>query len=49
MNWQISAVCNYIQNQEKLHKKKTFLEEYEDFLKAFDIEYDRRYIFQPLE
>ena len=46
---QISVVCNYIQNQEKHHKKKTFLEEYEAFLKAFDIEYDKRYIFQPLE
>jgi putative transposase len=46
---QISVVCNYIQNQEKHHKKKTFLEEYEEFLKVFEIEYDKRYIFQPLE
>jgi hypothetical protein len=29
--------------------KKTFLEEYEQMLKLFEVEYDDRYIFKPLE
>jgi putative transposase len=44
----VSNVINYIQNQEQHHKKKTFLEEYVSFLKAFDIDYDERYIFKTL-
>lgn len=43
---QIEQVYNYIQNQEKHHKKKTFKEEYLEFLKKFDIEYDERYLFE---
>jgi len=46
---QIKPVALYIENQEQHHHKKTFLEEYEDFLKKFQIEYDKRYIFKPLE
>jgi len=42
-------VANYIENQEEHHRKKTFLEEYKQFLKKFEIEYDERYIFKPLE
>nr|WP_294782168.1 IS200/IS605 family transposase [uncultured Flavobacterium sp.] len=38
-------VIRYIENQEEHHKKKTFLEEYEDMLKAFEIEYDLKYVF----
>jgi putative transposase len=40
----ISQVCRYIENQEKHHKKKTFREEYIEMLKAFEIEYDEKYI-----
>jgi REP element-mobilizing transposase RayT len=46
---QISSVINYIQNQEQHHAKKTFLDEYKEFLKAFDIDYNELYIFKPLE
>lgn len=46
---QIPAVCNYIETQEEHHKKKTFMEEYIDFLDKFGIEYDKKYIFQPVE
>ena len=46
---QVQTVCNYISNQEEHHKKKTFAEEYEDFLKAFEIEYDEQYIFKQLK
>ena len=31
---QVTVVSNYIENQERHHKKKTFLEEYEEFLQA---------------
>lgn len=46
---QVQTVNNYILNQEEHHRKKTFTEEYEEFLKAFEIEYDEQYIFKPLE
>lgn len=45
----VGAVVDYINNQEEHHKKKTFLEEYHDFLEKFDIEYDERYLFKPVE
>ncbi len=43
---QIGAVCKYIENQEEHHRKKTFFEEYIELLKAFEIDYDERYIFK---
>lgn len=46
---QINVVYNYILNQEKHHKKKTFREEYLDFLKKYEIEYDEKYLFEWLE
>lgn len=45
---EIKEVINYIENQEHHHKKKPFLEEYRDFLKAFEIDFDERYIFKDL-
>jgi putative transposase len=41
-------VINYIANQKDHHKKITFLNEYRAFLKAFEIEYDERYILKDL-
>ena len=41
---QIEVVKNYIANQEEHHRKKTFQEEYLEFLKQSDVEYDERYI-----
>ena len=46
---QISQVANYIENQEKHHSKRTFLEEYTKILQDFGLEYDERYIFKPIE
>lgn len=46
---QISRVSKYIENQETHHKKKTFREEYLDFLKAFNIEFDERYVYKEIE
>ncbi|HEY9123370.1 MAG TPA: IS200/IS605 family transposase [Bacteroidales bacterium] len=45
---QTEQVINYIQTQEIHHKNKTFIEEYEDYMKAFGIEYDQRFIFKPV-
>lgn len=45
---QVPKVIRYIQNQEKHHKKKTFTEEYLEFLRAFEIDYDEQYIFKPV-
>jgi putative transposase len=40
----IEVVKNYIVNQEDHHKKKTFKEEVEEFIKAYDvIEFDEKY------
>ena len=46
---QVPRVINYIQDQEKHHLKRSFLEEYEELLKIHKIEYDQRYIFKPIE
>ena len=46
---QIDKVYNYILNQERHHKKRTFKEEYFDLLKKFNIPFDERYIFDWIE
>ena len=42
---QLPIIINYIKNQEKHHKKKTFKDEYIAFLKAYEVNYDEKYIF----
>jgi putative transposase len=42
-------VINYINNQEKHHKKITFIEEYNDFLEKFEVDHDDRYIFEAIK
>ncbi|MFZ1800945.1 MAG: IS200/IS605 family transposase [Chitinophagaceae bacterium] len=44
-NSHIDNVYQYILNQEEHHKKKTFKQEYLEFFKKFDIEYDEKYLF----
>jgi hypothetical protein len=46
---QIENVYNYIANQEEHHRKKTFKEEYIDFLQKFEIEYDEKFLFHWLD
>jgi len=46
---QLDVVIKYIQNQEEHHAKKTFQEEYSDMLKKFNVEYDEKYVFVPIE
>ena len=41
----IGNVYDYVLNQEKHHKKKTFKEEYIDLLRKFEIEHDEKYLF----
>lgn len=41
----INNVYNYILNQEEHHRKKTFREEYLEFLEEYKIEFDERYLF----
>ncbi len=36
-------------NQEQHHHKKTFKEEYIEFLQKFNVEYDERYLFDWIE
>lgn len=45
---QVPVVCHYIENQEIHHRKKTFLEEYLETLEKFGVEYEKKYIFQPV-
>ncbi|MBK8516517.1 MAG: IS200/IS605 family transposase [Saprospiraceae bacterium] len=46
---QIENVYKYIVNQEEHHKKKTFKEEYLDFLQKFEIEYNEKYLFEWMD
>ena len=46
---QVSSVIAYIQNQKIHHQKINFLDEYKQFLKEFEVDYDERYIFKEPE
>jgi REP element-mobilizing transposase RayT len=46
---QIDDVYQYILNQEAHHRKKTFKEEYLEFLQKYKIEYDEGYLFDWVE
>ncbi len=41
-------VYSYIESQKIHHQKKTFLDEYKEFLEEFKVEYDERYIFKEM-
>lgn len=45
----IKQVFNYILNQEEHHKKKTFKEEYIEFLNKFQIEHKPEFLFDWIE
>jgi putative transposase len=46
---QLDDVYQYIMTQEEHHRKRSFREEYLDFLQKFEIEYDERYLFDWVE
>ena len=43
---QVRSVVTYINNQKEHHRKKTFEEEFLEFLDTYGVEYDRRYVFR---
>ena len=43
---QVRSVITYINNQKEHHRKKTFEEEFLEFLDKYGVEYDRRYVFR---
>jgi hypothetical protein len=45
----IDKVCRYIINQEEHHRKKTFKEEYHEFLEKFMITYEERFLFDFMQ
>jgi REP element-mobilizing transposase RayT len=45
---QLTSLTNYIKNQEEHHRKKTFREEYIEFLKDYEIDFKSEYIFEDL-
>ncbi len=45
----VDCVIDYIKNQEVHHRKKTFTEEYHEFLEKFEVDFDERYLFVPIE
>jgi putative transposase len=42
----VETVYNYILNQESNHHRRTFKEEYSDLLRAYEIKYDEKYLFE---
>lgn len=46
---QLSNVIQYIEKQKEHHRRKTFKEEYLDFLKAFEIEFRDEYLFEWID
>lgn len=45
---QVDTIFKYIQNQEEHHKKRSFSEEYLELLTKFEIEYNKKYLFEDL-
>jgi REP element-mobilizing transposase RayT len=45
---QVDEVVKYIMNQDLHHKKKTFREEYIEFLEQFHVPYDERYVLKDV-
>jgi putative transposase len=45
----LPKVIQYIKNQEERHKRKSFIDEYKDLLNEFEIDYDERFVFKPVD
>lgn len=41
---EVESITTYINTQEEHHAKKSFQDEYRDFLKKYNVEYDERYV-----
>jgi len=46
---QVDHVIDYIKNQKIHHRRKKFIEEYQEFLEKFEVPFDERYLFKPVE
>ena len=46
---QIPTIANYIEQQQKHHNKRSFIEEYRSLLELFEIDFDDRYIYKEIE
>jgi len=46
---QIPNIANYIEQQKRHHENRTFIEEYKEILKLFNVEFDERYIYNAIE
>ncbi len=46
---QINSVVKYIQSQKQHHTKKSFQQEYIEFLEKFGVDYDAKYVFKDIE
>jgi REP element-mobilizing transposase RayT len=42
----IDRVVKYVLNQEKRHQRKTFRQEYQEFLEKFEITFEEKYLFE---
>ena len=45
----LPKLIEYVKNQKIHHQKKTFLQEYKEFLDVFEVAYDERYLFHEIE
>lgn len=44
----LPKLIEYVKNQEEHHRKRTFLEEYKEFLNLFEVEYENVIFFMKL-
>ena len=45
----VGRVANYIHNQPTHHRRKSFHQEYLEFLERHHVSFDERYVFKPVE
>lgn len=45
---QLDDIFSYIRNQEEHHQKKSFMEEYQEFLKLYQVDYKTEYLFEKV-
>jgi hypothetical protein len=41
---QLDALLEYVENQEEHHRRRTFQDEYREFLLKHGVDYDERYV-----
>ena len=46
---QVKSVIHYIDEQKEHHRKRTFEEEFLEFLEKYSVEYDPRYVFRQFQ